>query len=189
MWGIPLENNLKRNSMEGRLKKIGNEYKLYAQDDSCIATSWHSPHQRLSKNNCQAIENGYDLDELLDGLLINRGEHPSRVRNPLYGEERQLAKDLVQKALEILGDKKFSEEDMKKAMNKIVTATYSNKGDDIFDLFIEIHRKKYMDEYIQSLQQTEWDVEIEMWFHGTRHKKGEWIPKLDADGCLILKRK
>ena len=190
--------------MEGRLKKIGNEYKLYAQDDSCIATSWHSPHQRLSKNNCQAIENGYDLDELLDGLLINRGEHPSRVRNPLYGEERQLAKDLVQKALEILGDKKFSEEDMKKAMNKIVTATYSNKGDDIFDLFIEIHRKKYMDEYIQSLQQSEWDVEIVMicphpedtYVCGIQYgcdgdgcNHPNQIPYLDSDSCLILKRK
>jgi hypothetical protein len=32
-----------------------------------------------------------------------------------------------------------------------------------------------------------WDVEIDMWFNGTRHKKGEWIQRLDADGCLILK--
>ena len=38
------------------------------------------------------------------------------------------------------------------------------------------------------VQQTKWDVEVEMWFHGTRHKKGEWIPKLDSDGCLILKK-
>jgi hypothetical protein len=184
MWGIPLENNLKRNSMEGRLKKIGNEYKLYAQDDSCIATSWHSPYQRLSKKNCEVIENGYDLDELAENTfsITPSNELHHQIRNQSF-------KIGFQKALEILGDKKFSEEDMKKAMNKIVTATYSNKGDDIFDLFIEIHRKKYMDEYIQSLQQTEWDVEIEMWFHGTRHKKGEWIPKLDADGCLILKRK
>ena len=39
------------------------------------------------------------------------------------------------------------------------------------------------------LRQTQWDVEIAMRFHGTRHKKGEWIPKFDADGCLILKLK
>jgi hypothetical protein len=37
-------------------------------------------------------------------------------------------------------------------------------------------------------QPTEIEVEIEMWFHGTRHKKGEWIPKLDSEGCLVLKR-
>lgn len=36
-----------------------------------------------------------DLDKALDELLIQRGEHPTRVRNPLYGEERELAKSLV----------------------------------------------------------------------------------------------
>lgn len=39
------------------------------------------------------------IDEALDKLMIIRGEHPSRVRNPLYGEERQLAKDLVKYVL------------------------------------------------------------------------------------------
>jgi hypothetical protein len=36
-----------------------------------------------------------ELDATLDKLLIERGEHPERVRNSLYGEERKLAKDLV----------------------------------------------------------------------------------------------
>lgn len=36
-----------------------------------------------------------DLDNALDKLLIERGEHPSRVRHPIYGEERELAKGLV----------------------------------------------------------------------------------------------
>jgi hypothetical protein len=36
-----------------------------------------------------------DLDKALDKLLIERGEHPTRVRNPLYGEERDLAKRLL----------------------------------------------------------------------------------------------
>lgn len=35
------------------------------------------------------------IEDALDKLMIIRGEHPTRVRNPLYGEERQLAKDLV----------------------------------------------------------------------------------------------
>lgn len=37
-----------------------------------------------------------DLDKALDKLLIERGEHPTRVRNPIYGEERDLAKKLVE---------------------------------------------------------------------------------------------
>lgn len=41
-----------------------------------------------------------ELDTAIDKLLIERGEHPERVRNPLYGEERKLAKDLVRKVVE-----------------------------------------------------------------------------------------
>jgi hypothetical protein len=37
------------------------------------------------------------IEESIDKLLIQRGEHPTRVRNPYYGEERQLAKDLLKK--------------------------------------------------------------------------------------------
>lgn len=39
------------------------------------------------------------IESALDKLLIIRGEHPARVRNPLYGEERQLAIDLVKYVL------------------------------------------------------------------------------------------
>ena len=39
------------------------------------------------------------IEAALDKLMIIRGEHPARVRNPLYGEERQLAKDLVKYVL------------------------------------------------------------------------------------------
>lgn len=35
------------------------------------------------------------LDNILDKLLIERGEHPKRVRHAFYGEERELAKTLV----------------------------------------------------------------------------------------------
>jgi len=36
-----------------------------------------------------------NLDKIIDELMIERGEHPSRVRNPIYGEERELAKNTV----------------------------------------------------------------------------------------------
>ena len=45
------------------LMKLCDEYKLYSHD-SCIATTHESPYKKLSLKNCQAIENGYDLDEL-----------------------------------------------------------------------------------------------------------------------------
>lgn len=49
-------------------------------------------------------------EETLDILMIRRGEHPSRVRNPIYGEERQLALDLLKELLP-------SDEEIKLFMN------------------------------------------------------------------------
>ena len=89
-----------------------------------------------------------------------------------------------QKALEILGDKKYSEEDVKKAFEM---------GEDFGSLpFSSYTTSKRLNkkEYIQSIQQTEWDVEIVMEYVGKikLNKLHEMKPKLDADGCLILKR-
>ena len=39
------------------------------------------------------MERPRELEIIIDELLIKSGVHKSRVRNPLYGEERQLAKD------------------------------------------------------------------------------------------------
>ena len=49
--------------------------------------------------------------------------------------------------------------------------------------------KETLGEHIQSLQQTEWDVKIDVLM--TEREGGVVIetPKLDADGCLILKRR
>jgi len=126
-----------------------------------LGTTVVSDAPRLSLKNCEAIERGYDLDELFN-----------KVDESIDFSEFDFTSFRLgfQKALEILGDKKFSEEDVismiEKSRETGLTAEY----------------------LILNNQQTEWDVEVEMWFHGTRHKKGEWIPKLDADGCLILKR-
>lgn len=35
------------------------------------------------------------IEQELDRIMILMGNHPSRVRNPIYGEERQLAKKLA----------------------------------------------------------------------------------------------
>ena len=178
--------------MEGKLKKIGNEYKLYAQDDSCIATSWHSPYQRLSKKNCQAIVNGYDLDEIRkladedfecelgDGLTNNESINSMLKKSNANGAEWGF-----QKALEILGDKKFSEEDMIEFAKWTFLEVGSNTGKDRTNEQLLLEWK--------SIQQTEFDVEIVM----VKTPDGIFrendvpyaSPKLDAENCLILKRK
>ena len=140
--------------MEAKLIKINGEYLL---NPSIVGT-------KLSLKNCQAIERGYDLDELAKADADLRYNQPgeedlwlTRVTGIEYG---------FNLALKILGDKKFSKEDAKR----------------LFELGIEHgHRDGYVglnytNKCIQSLQQNEWEVSCN--------------PDVkDADGCLILKRK
>ena len=143
---------------------------------------------KLSVKNCQAIENGYDLYE-----LAKENYHKfwsvvdeSEMLNHTFGYVEGF-----QKALEILGDKKFNEEDVILIAEYIRVASQSTPSVRTKDLFNEY----------QSLQQTEWDVEIVMskqeytWtppgegFEDQTYRDWREVPKLDATGCLILKLK
>ena len=135
---------------------------------------------KLSLTNCQAIERGYDLDELATEQWGN--VHRTGVLGFIDG---------FQKALELMGDKKFTEEDMFRMFTYGHALTNAIKLKAIEDKpFGEI-----FNDFIQSLQQTEWDVGIEMERVESYKDKmgnvrtGKTFPKLDADGCLILKLK
>ena len=154
--------------MKAKLYKVENTFYLKV-GETILGTSSNpnlsaSIRYSLSLKNCQEIELGYDLDELIDKYC--RGN--SKI-------EDDFIKKGFQKAIEILGDKKFSEDDMKEAYSR----GFLQQG------------IKSFNSLIQSLQQTEWDVEIVMdsWFkNGHDGKIVDTNPKLDADGCLILKR-
>jgi hypothetical protein len=133
---------------------------------------------KLSLKNCESIANGYDLDELFSKI------------KPKDGFKHELSFiEGFQKALEILGDKKFSEEDIKKAFNVGWIQRHNEEGS----------HYEAMEKVIQSLQQTEWDVEIccyvdnsNGWLDADSFNSplltNTGIPKLDTDGFLILKR-
>ena len=158
--------------MEIKLVKLDKDkYTLIYKEDNIM--SEHVPlfDGKLSLKNCQAIENGYDLDELFESIPIGPTDENGRWK---------LRAGFItgfQKALEILSDKKFNEEHLKVAA----------------DWYYETKGKKSIDEYIQSLQQTEWDVEIItepfLSVGDNFHDKYQTRPKLDENGCLILKRK
>jgi hypothetical protein len=160
--------------MEGKLIKEVDFYGLKIEG-KIIGLSNNSTNKllnypfKLSLKNCEAIANDYDLDEL--AILCTKEE------DTIVGNQKMAIGFIkgFQKALEILGDKKFSEEDMKKACSLIFLAL--GDGGDITT-----------DEVIQSLQQTEWDVEIVMRPASLVYKSNLVIEELDADGCLILKR-
>lgn len=120
----------------------------------------------LSLKNCQAIELGYDLDELV------KEQYP--IDEPSFKRGFKLA-------LEILGDKKFSEKKMLE-----------------FGLYVwkNIDGERTMNQLFsdyKATQQTECDCIVEMDTDCTGEFKyfllDKGKPKLDAENCLILKRK
>jgi hypothetical protein len=163
--------------MEGKLIKTGEQFLLRNKEDEVIAiTSGTMEGRMLSLKNCQAIVNGYDLDELaVYHFGIVGSEGISSTHSFKVG---------FQKALEILGDKKFSEEDILDAWEDGTTNEHPLT-------------KSKKENLLQSLQQTEWDVEI-CCYIGNGDKESDsfkdplvtntGIPKLDANGCLILRR-
>jgi len=167
-----------------KLRKVNNEfYSLYDSDGDIVASN--NPKtpttKKLSLKNCQEIESGYDLDEIKRKLFGGFDGQPDSFT--IAAVERT-----VEIMFEILGHKKFSEGDVKFMFQL---------G---FNLDNAISRNEY-NAHIQSLQQTEWDVEIVMEnsvCNGYKNQPDNVIgfideyksvPKLDEDGCLILKRK
>lgn len=108
---------------------------------------------RLSFKNCEAIANGYDLDELVQESISQK-----KVKKDSLSFDEQVQrsggfivgfKEGFNKAMEILSGKKFSEDDVK----------------DMFQLGFNLDNPISENEYnthIQSLQQTEWEVIVEM---------------------------
>lgn len=172
--------------MTEKLVKTGNDYILYSKDKTVLGiTSGTMEGRMLSLKNCQAIENGYDLDEVVEDIVKTIVPN-DRGDDIWYGTSMAVGKLCFQKALEILRDKKFSEEDVKFMFQL---------G---FNLDNAISRNEY-NAHIQSLQQNEWDVDVEMecpeckeygYVSECRNNCNQKFlqPKLDSDGCLILRR-
>ena len=171
--------------MEAKLIKKDESYFLQIQPYTLSYLQFDKPNGhilQLSLKNCQAIERGYDLDELADENVSDIHEaNTDFMFKDIY---REYFKEGFQKALELMGDKKFSEDDVRKA----ITGFYMDDK-----ILIESNINKQ----IQSLQQTEWDVEIQvdniLSFEAdqvnAKVNPNFGNPILDADGCLILKLK
>ena len=169
------------------LVKRNDRYDLFNVDGHKIASTLNGCANKLSLKNCEEIANGYDLDELSSYW---RWYYSDIVPEHLRDHLKNSYKAGFQAALEILGDKKFSERDMIEFADKIYKSRIENK---VFEELPKI---------IQSLQQTEWKVEIEMEpeyirMGGVKGVKGSstklsnpayGCKKTDENGCLILKR-
>ena len=96
------------------LKIITEDSYLKAYDENNVLVGYqpknNAPELDLPLLPDMVVED--DVESIIDSLLIERGEHPTRVRNAIYGEERKLAKDTYKTAT-----KTFSEKDLIKAMD------------------------------------------------------------------------
>lgn len=165
--------------------KDGGFYQLKDLDGNVIEGN-------LSLKNCQAIERGYNLDELIieefpydfdcplfETLGITQKVHKSILIGMLQGTLEKGFK----KALEILDDRKFNESEVCRFVQIINTMP----GYYLDEKTVEEHLKHHH----KNIQQTKWDVEIEMNSIPVDRAPNGWdiFPKLDSDDCLILKIK
>ena len=162
--------------METLLKKIGNEYKLYAQDDSCIATTHESPYKRLSKQNCDEIFGVVDVEKLacdechidIEAYKIIQTLKSGKSLNE-HGFEALVGGFIkgFNKAMELNKDKLFTVEDMKNAIiNAIYCTSKRNCIENMEYSEIENEFRVSIKDQIQELQPpTEIEVEVLM-IHG-----------------------
>lgn len=186
---------------------------LTIEGDSQYTIGGIEPFYKLSLKNCQAIELGYDLDDSVDyfkkgktyiqqdGVIILAGENATDgivIKDPLksrgvghYSNEwnpKAFCEYSIE-LLEILGDKKFTYNQM---VSAITESSISHRLPSLI---------------IQDLQQTEWDVVIvtkpfvsvsliivdfsEDTPVDVLNVKKEVVEEgyaLDEDGCLILRK-
>ena len=150
--------------MEGKLIKTENGYSL--KDCELIAfVSSRRPehkHRKLSLTNCQAIERGYDLDDIKRKVFDGFDGQPDSFT--IAAVERT-----IQIMVELMDDKKFSAGQLLNAMDLVWQ--WMNGEDYGCKTLTEVQ-----DKHVQSLQQTEWDVTFNP-------------EEKDAEGRLILKLK
>jgi hypothetical protein len=157
--------------MKAKLIKTGSDYLLRDMGGDVLAiTNGTTEGRKLSKQNCDEIFGMINVEKLSDDFAKNHSIYPTAQDDTEYG-----FKHGFNKAMELNKDKLFTLEDMMNCWNKA--------------LKFQDHKQTF-GEYIQSIQQpTEIEVMIEMEeYPELPYYKGPQ-PKLDSQGCLILKIK
>ena len=156
--------------MKAKLIKENGHYFLEVEPN--IVYSTKGDIVQLSLKNCQAIELGYDLMKLAEE---NSNKYYDIKTTDWHCNYNGFFSGF-QKALELMGDKKFTEEDIHEAY-------FLGERDD----------RGGLHDILKSQEQHEWDVEIETIEYGLGNDNDgrpvyETRCLLDADSCLILKR-
>jgi GTPase Era involved in 16S rRNA processing len=176
--------------MKAKLKKFKTNYDLFVvNEDNQIETFASTDNTfvyKLSKQNCDEIFGVVNVEKLAGDYANERlnEEYSSSAGN--FQAFSSSFREGFNKAMELNKDKVFTLEQMKRIYEK----GYSSGRSELNSR--ESDKIKY--DYIQSLQQpTEIEVEIVMEDVIQLKKRAGGItnmgkPKLDSEGCLILKR-
>jgi hypothetical protein len=133
------------------------------------ATTLEDSFRVLSLKNCDELFGVVDVEKLADEYIVVKSKYREHEHNLAVSAYKQG----FNKAMELYKDKVFTLEDMKRAIFNFANYDYQNMS--------ELEGR---DKAIQSLQQpTEIEVEIDM---SNIYAVPE--PKLDSEGCLILKK-
>lgn len=115
-------------------------HSTFPMEENKVAYSSHrfifNKIEKINMSECIKIEYGFDID--LEKLS---SEMYGTLENGIGAERRLVFQEGFRKALEILGNRKYSEEDMRSCWYESKDTDFAFNG------------------YIQSLQQTEWIVE------------------------------
>jgi len=163
--------------MKAELVKRQDRYDLYGVDGAKIASSAPNPFGKLSKENCDEIFGVIDVDDLASYFAYNQSPEDSQEDFAKFAFTEGF-----NKAME-LNDKLFTVEDIKKAIAFGWDYEGLTKEEMLerynFKLEYDNSYAEDIDKFIQSIQQTEWDVIVET--VGLSYLR-------DKDDCLILKR-
>ena len=168
--------------MKGKLvKKTDGWYNLYDGEIGIGSTHPELQGYKLSKQNCDEIFGIVDVEKLAEDFAKNNSIYPTAQDDTEYG-----FKNGFNKAMELNKDKVFTLEDMRKAMDWVIAQYFE---------FHEQPSTGRREHYLQLLQQpiaieVEIETETKVWefISNGEFESFEIIPKLDSNGCLILKK-
>ena len=197
--------------MKTKLIKVDDIYtlmdgdKMIASSDSDFQTDYDV--MKLSKQNCDEIFGVVDMDKICDEYFINEYSWNGKNILPYKDSDLEAIKnDFIHgfnKAIELNKDKLFTVDDMKKAIAFGWDYEGLSKEEMIerynFNLEYDNSYAEDIDKFIQSLQQPK-EIEVEIrCYIGNGDKESDsfkdplvtntGIPKLDENGCLILRKK
>ncbi len=184
-----IQKHLNQNRMEAKLIKTGNDYLLRDMNGEVLAiTNGTTKGRKLSKQNCDEIFGVVDVEKLCKQeaeKLHDKSKHEDwDVYNCLVYEDTEMIKIGFNKAMELNKYKVFTLEDVKKSIEM------AREENGLSDNTMSYDYSE--DEIIQSIQQpSEIEVEIEMKLNMNGKnaiERSMYIPKLDSEGCLILKK-